>query len=379
MAFTIILQSCDKIEPPYVQETSGSSTSENSTGKIVLQEIKGVASDFNVTDNWVNDSSVLNAVWTVTPTGSGADGTITFSWHGVSTTLNISSTSGIITFSSPVSINGGEDFGTLHFKYDATFTSSGSGAGYVVTYLVRNIFIEDYTGHTCGNCPQAAMMITSLKAIYKERVISMAVHAGHFADPYPPQAPFYTYDFRTPVGDELDDHFNISNAGNPNGMVNRKKYNGNIIVSYPDWDDYVYAIVASGKPPDAGIKIENTYSASDSTLNIKVKSGFFNNLSSTYKLCVFLIEDSIQNWQKKYPPLTPLDDSTYWHRDVLRGSANGTWGDILSPSTKGTIIEKNYSMTVKNEYRAAYCKVVAFIYEETTEEILQSKEAPIIQ
>ena len=157
------------------------------------------------------------------------------------------------------------------------------------------------------------------------------------------------------------------------------KYNGNIIVSYPDWDDYVYAIVTSSKPPDAGIKIENTYSASDSTLNIKVKAGFFNDLTSTYKLCVFLIEDSIQNWQKKYPPLTPLDDSTYWHRDVLRGSANGTWGDVLSPSTKGTIIEKNYSMTVKNEYRTAYCKVVAFIYEETTEEILQSKEAPIIQ
>jgi hypothetical protein len=162
-------------------------------------------------------------------------------------------------------------------------------------------------------------------------------------------------------------------------MVNRITYNGNIIAPWGSWAGHVSDIIIQNKFPDAGIKIENSYSANDSTLKIKVKTCFLNNVTGTYKMSVFLVEDSIKQWQKKYPPLLPLVDPDYWHRDVLRGSANGTWGDILSPSVKGTISEKNYSMTVKNEYRAAYCKVLVFIYDDATKEIVQVKEAPIIQ
>ncbi|MEO5569803.1 MAG: Omp28-related outer membrane protein [Bacteroidia bacterium] len=384
IVFTIILQSCDKIEPPY---TDGSFTpppsSGNSNDVINLQNIKGTASDFKVTDNWVSDSSALHAKWTVTPNGSsGADGSITFTWHGVETVLNVSSTSGIITFSGPVSITAGGLYGTLSFTYNGTFTSDGSGEGYVAAYVVneQNILIEDYTGHLCGNCPAAAFAIADIKELYKERVISMGVHAGGYAYVVTnPPIPDYSYNFKTPVSEELDDHFGISNVGNPNGMVNRTKYNNNIIAPWPSWAGHVSDIILQDKFPNAGIKIENIYTAFDSTLKIKVKTCFLNDVTGAYKLCVFLTEDSVQKTQKKYPPLTPLDDADYWHRDVLRGSANGTWGDILAPATKGATTENNYSIIVKNEYRAAYCKVLVFIYESTTEEIIQVQEAPIIQ
>jgi hypothetical protein len=370
----IAFQSCDKIDPPYVEQTNTSSG--NYMGYINLQTIKGAYSDLKITDNWISDSSSLKAVWTITPTASGADGSITFTWHEVSTTLNISSITGIVTFSETLSINGGGDFGILSFKYEGSLTSSGSGDGYAVTYVVQNILIEDYTGHLCGNCPAAAEKITDIKSIYGDRVISMAVHAGSYAITFIPP---YTYDFKTPEGIELDNHFGISNVGNPNGMVNRKTYNGNIITSHGSWAGHVNDIIIENKVPEVGIKIENTYSAFDSSLQIKVKTGFFHNLTGTYKVCVYLLEDSIQKWQKKYPPLFPLDDSLYWHHNVLRGSANGTWGDILFPSSEGTRIEKDYVMTVKNEYRVAYCKTLVFIYDDLTKEILQVKEAAIIQ
>ncbi len=379
LASIITLQSCDKIDPPFVEGTvTPPPSSGNSSDVINLQTIKGTASDFSVTDNWLSDSSALTATWTVTPTSSGADGTITFTWHGVSTTLNISSASGIITFSGPVSITVGGFYGALSFTYIGTFTASGSGAGYVAAYVVneQNILIEDYTGHTCGNCPHAASKITELKEMYGDRLFSLGVHSGSFAYPF---APIYTYDFRTVTGTDLDVYFGVSNAGNPNGLINRKTYNGNIIAPWPSWAGHVDEVVVQNKFPDAGIKIKNTYTAVDSTLKINVKTCFLTDLPSTYKLCVFLIEDSIQKWQKKYPPLTPPDDPNYWHRDVLRGSANGTWGDLLSPPVKGTIIEKNYTMTIKSEYRADYCKTLVFIYDDATKEIVQVKEAHIIQ
>ncbi|HKR03565.1 MAG TPA: Omp28-related outer membrane protein [Bacteroidia bacterium] len=380
IGFIIILQSCDKIEPPFIEGTvTPPPTSGNSTDIINLQDIKGTASDFKVTDNWLSDSSALTAAWTITPTGAGADGAITFTWHGVSTTLNISSASGIITFSGPVSITVGGFYGTLSFKYDASLTSSGSGAGYVAAYVLndQNILIEDYTGHTCGNCPPAAEKINELKGIYGDRVLSMAVHAGFYADTFPAMAGMYNYDFRTQVGNELNAYF-IGSAGYPNGLVNRITYNGNIVASWGSWAGHVSDIVVQDMFPVAGIKIENTYSASDSTLNIIVKTCFFNDLQGTYKMCAFLLEDSVQNWQKYYFH-NPENIPDYWHREVLRGSANGTWGEVLSPSVSGTIIEKNYSMTVKNEFRAAYCKVLAFIYDDATKGIVQVKEAPIIQ
>ncbi|MEP7167922.1 MAG: hypothetical protein ABI855_00990, partial [Bacteroidota bacterium] len=215
----IALQSCNKIDPPFVEgvETPPPSSG-NSSDVINLQNIKGGASDFKVTDNWLSDSSALNAVWIVTPTTGGADGVITFTWHGISTTLNISSASGIITFNGPVSISVGGFYGTLSFTYNGTFTSSGSGEGYVAAYVVneQNILIEEFTGHMCGNCPPAAEKITELKNIYKERLMSMATHAGSFAITF--QQP-YTYEFKTPEGIEIHDNFQVSLY--PIGMVNR--------------------------------------------------------------------------------------------------------------------------------------------------------------
>src|SRR5688572_579237 len=99
----------------------------------------------------------------------------------------------------------------------------------------RKVLVEDYTGHKCGNCPRASTTIYDLKATYGDNLIIMAIHAGQFATTLPAGAPYYTYDFRTPEGNELDTDFGISTAGNPNGMVNRRVVDGSIIISSTKW------------------------------------------------------------------------------------------------------------------------------------------------
>lgn len=58
---------------------------------------------------------------------------------------------------------------------------------------------------------------------------------------------------------------------------------------------------------------------------------------SSYRVCVYLIEDSIVAAQKNNnTELGPKDWLDYVHNHVLRGSLNGTWGSSLSGGTAVT-------------------------------------------
>lgn len=234
----------------------------------------------------------------------------------------------------------------------------------------RNVLVEDYTGHKCGNCPRASRAIYDLKALYGDRLIIMAIHAGGFATPFPPNAPYYTYDFRTTEGTELDTDFGISVAGNPNGMVNRTKVNGSYIIGSTKWGDVVGGILQNTSPLPVKLDITNTYNSATRLLETSVKTEFFETLPGSYKMCVFMVEDSIVNWQKDYDA-TPEDIEFYTHREVLRGSMNGTYGAGVTPTTSGTVNTLSYSKTLDATWNESHFSIVAYLYDEATKEIIQ--------
>ena len=90
----------------------------------------------------------------------------------------------------------------------------------------RNILIEDFTGHTCQNCPEAAKELEAIHDVYGDQIIGIAIHVvKSFARPYPESAaPKFQYDFRTEWGNAWESLFEITSL--PKGMVNR--------IGYPD-------------------------------------------------------------------------------------------------------------------------------------------------
>ena len=48
---------------------------------------------------------------------------------------------------------------------------------------VKRVLLEDYTGHTCQNCPAAAAIAHNQEAVYNGKLIVLAVHAGYYALP----------------------------------------------------------------------------------------------------------------------------------------------------------------------------------------------------
>jgi len=241
----------------------------------------------------------------------------------------------------------------------------------------RKVLVEDYTGHKCGNCPRASKSLYNLKAVYGDKLIILAIHAGNFATVFPAGAPYYTYDFRTPEGDQLDTDFGISLAGNPNGMVNRRQVNGSYILSSTSWGSEIANVLGNTDPVPVKLTIDNTYDSNTRELQTTVTTEFISSLTDVYKLCVFMVEDSIINWQKDYD-VTPNDIPDYIHREALRGSMNGTYGDqITAPTTAGTVKTNNYTYTLSQDWDDTHMSVIAFLYHDATKEIIQVEQAHV--
>lgn len=245
-----------------------------------------------------------------------------------------------------------------------------------VTTGTRKVLVEDYTGHKCGNCPRASRAIYDLKAVYGDKLIIVAIHAGSFAETFPAGAPYYTYDFRTPEGTELDIDFGISLAGNPNGMVNRRQVDGSYIIGSTKWASEVGKVLTDPAAVPVKISVSNNFNSSSRELETEINSEFITSLTGNYKLCVMMVEDSIINWQKDYD-VTPDNVEFYTHREVLRGTMNGTYGSTVSETTGGTISTKNFTYTLPIEWNAEHVSIIAYLYNVTTKEILQVEQAEI--
>lgn len=246
----------------------------------------------------------------------------------------------------------------------------------IVTDRTRRILIEDYTGHTCGNCPAAAKTAQQIKDTYGDQIIVMGVHAGWFAKPKTGNQ--YTIDFRNAASEEYDVTFGNSVAGNPNGLINRITKDGSIIIQPSNWETAVLDI----KDLEAalGMKINSEYNETSNSISITVDTDFYSDLSNDNYIVVSFVEDSIIAWQKDYT-VDPNDIENYVHRHVFRGNVNGIWGDAVDPTitTEGTQHTFNYSFTPDTSWNINHSYLVTYLYNASNYEILQVAETKVIE
>jgi thiol-disulfide isomerase/thioredoxin len=245
----------------------------------------------------------------------------------------------------------------------------------------RKVFVEDYTGHKCGNCPAAADTLNYLTKKYPGQIVALAIHAGFFAT----TNPSYPTDFRNAVGNAYDTQFGISAAGNPNGLINRAGFgSGSFIKAYTTWEGEVAQMLS--RPAKFEIKIKNNFISSSNKLTTNVTVRSLSTNTGIYKLVVLLSEDSIIAEQLDYRlPSGSQLISNYEFKHVLRDAINSTWGDLIF--TVGTVandsIVKKYSnYNLNSNYKAEKCHVIAYVYDAdpnspTYYEVLQVEEAHV--
>jgi len=238
---------------------------------------------------------------------------------------------------------------------------------------VRKILLEDYTGHKCVNCPEAAITARSLEELNAGKLMVMAVHAGYYALPGTGD---YAIDLRTPAGNDWNNEFKL--VSYPSGMVNRKEFGSSVILGPDKWGSSVEQIITV--PPDVQMKITNKYDSGSRKLVSTIYNRFINPLAGTYTITVCILEDSLIGAQKNNNPnIGPYPDwYNYVFNDVLRESLNGSFGEVLttSPDTELTYLGR-FSATIDPTYIAKNCWVLAFVSNSATREIIQVEKKKI--
>jgi hypothetical protein len=256
-----------------------------------------------------------------------------------------------------------------------------------LTSSFRKVLLEDYTGHTCGNCPRAAEKAEAMAAIYKDSVVIIACHVSNqFAAPV--TETHYKEDFRDATGTDWDIFLGMSSAGLPKGSVNRS-------LPFPqspnNWASLVPA--ALHQPQSVKLDIKTYYDPASKYLNVEVKSKFLKAFTGDVKLVLVLTQDSLKGEQKDYNPPAGVEVETdgetrpdYEFDHLLIGSINGTWGQLVksSPAVNDTAsVRTNCYLLSKCFFQSSVCvndkyvNLVAFVYSETTKEILQAEKLRI--
>jgi len=248
----------------------------------------------------------------------------------------------------------------------------------VVKPTSRKILLEEYTGHQCGNCPNAAKVAEQLEAKYGDKLIVVAVHAGFFARL---NSTFIT-SYTCQVGNDWNSTtgFGVESAGNPNGMVNRKNYAENgLIHNEKKWGTTVS--LASADIEFCDIFLNVNYNSATRNINTSVKTKFKRSYPNNTKLSVVFIEDSIVGPQKDYS-LAPNPDlvPNYIFTHMLRGDINGSWGVTLKNapikfSDSVSVSYPNFNLNAK--FVDKNVSIVAFVYDATTKEVLQVEKVKI--
>ncbi len=246
----------------------------------------------------------------------------------------------------------------------------------------RRVLLEDCTGHTCNNCPEAARIAEDLKDLYGDNILIVAVHmVNGFAAPVPPlnDGEFDT-DFRTPAGTTYETTFGISSL--PKGMVSRKPFENSLPLSRSKWGSAAAALIGQEAPVDLWFDTV-AYNQGSNTAEITVKAACVKPLNGNHALTIYLLEDSVIDDQLDLDA-EPDHVTDYVHRHVLRDNVNGAWGDpfVVGAAAVGDTLEATYTYTLSaNVLNPAHCSFVAYVHSTAGAdqyEVKQAAEAKLI-
>lgn len=243
-----------------------------------------------------------------------------------------------------------------------------------------NVLIEDFTGHQCGNCPPAAVVAKNIEAANPGRVFSISEHAGYggvsqYQRSYTPDDdgyPKYKRNFTNDAG--LAYATSITGIpGNPYGMVNRTAASGSssLWISNGQWQQNTQNILQENNLR-ADLQMAVNYYPQNAALFVHVESEAKTALTGNYNLVVYAIAKEVIDWQKNYA-VFPNDIEFYKHHNVHIGNVNGVWG---TPVFEGQIpagakVRKDFTYTIREDFRDFEYAVIAYIMNADTYEILQ--------
>ena len=238
-----------------------------------------------------------------------------------------------------------------------SFIFIASGQTLVTTQPTdKNVVLEDYTGIHCQYCPEGHVIAKAILDNNPGRAAVISIHQGSYAIPNAGEP-----DYRTPFGDPLAGQTGLT--GYPSGTVNRHVFSGSATaLGRGDWTNASNIILAQNSPVNVGITSDFDSITRELTVHVELYyTG--NSATTTNYINVALIQDHIFG-----PQTGGGAGNNYEHMHMLRYLITGQWGDPITTTTTGSLVEKTYTYTVPASYNnipciVSNCQVVAFVAE----------------
>lgn len=240
-----------------------------------------------------------------------------------------------------------------------------------MTSDVHRVLLEDFTGHQCGNCPEAGYLADSLAKMHPGIVFPLAIHSGNFAAT---NEEFPT-DWSCPEGDEFFNDLDFQ--ANPLGRVNRQE-SENEYLGLDEWGGALEIELA--KAATAGLQLEVSFDPGSQTACIHVHTTWFQNVEGAVRLSLLVAENSLTGPQLLYlegGEETTIEDFEFEH--VLRGSVTGSKGLVVAENPRNGDTHRNdYALTWVPQWQEAHCDIYA-ILTESDGSVLQLAAAPVLE
>lgn len=247
---------------------------------------------------------------------------------------------------------------------------------------LRNVLIEDFTGHLCPNCPAGADIAAGIEEDNPGRVFVASLHAGpsnsgktSFQALIPPK---YDRDFTNPEVLEMGATFfqlGVGFVGNPRGAINRiQNESGEFMFAPGFWAEKTAAALAT--PLSVNIQAKSNYYEETNGVFLHVETDFEQSLEGTYNVVAYIIQNEIIDYQSVYLPSegTTVDSSHYHHHNVHMGNVFGeTWGRTVKSGeiSAGTKVVTNMSYKLPDGLTNEDMHFIIFVFNRETYEIMQ--------
>jgi hypothetical protein len=236
----------------------------------------------------------------------------------------------------------------------------------------KTVVLEEFTGIKCVYCPDGHKIANNIKSSNTPgKVILVNIHTGGYAAPSGTEP-----DYRTAEGNAIAAISTMGITGYPTGSMNRHVYQGTAIaMSRGVWAQY--ATQTLGQSSYVNVALQGTLNVTTRVLTVNVEV-YYTGASpvSTNNLTVMLLENNVagpQTGGTNFNPTQVNPDGTYNHQHMLRKVLNtSAMGETISPTTSGTLIQKQYTFTVPAQFvnnapQLGNLEIAAFVAESNTE------------
>ena len=198
----------------------------------------------------------------------------------------------------------------------------------------RNVIIEEYTGKHCSWCPEGQVMANAIAKANPGRVFLMNIHAGPFS-------PTTLPNLNTDDGTTMVEDYGVT--AYPAGFVNRTSA---YEMAREQWSPSTTQQLQQNAECNIDGQVIIDPTTRQATITVEIYYTANSNESFNY-LTIAMLQDSIIGDQDGgFANPEQYINGEYCHLHIMRDIITSTWGDVISPTTEGTLITKTYNYTI---------------------------------